>query len=561
MLSLMIMVANVTFAAGKMNASSGNESISQKEKAERIDTIFKPRDKPGAPGAAISVVEKGRIIFEKGYGLANLEYDIPVKTDTIFHVASVSKQFTAMAIVLLEEDGVLSIDDDVREYLPELPDYGHRITIRNLLQHTSGVRDQWQTLGLAGWSLNDVITQDQILRMLFRQKNLNFPPGTNHLYSNGGYTLLAEIVSRASGKPFPEFCSERIFKPLGMTNTHFHQDLTQIVPNRAYSYSDNGTSYVKAPLNYANVGATSLFTTAGDLAKWLDNFREAVICKPASVERMQEKCVLSDGRGINYGLGIGIDEYRGLRMISHAGGDAGYRSFVAWFPDCELGIAVVSNLGSFNPSMAAMQAASVYLADKMSPMPTLPAPVERTFITLKPETLEKYAGVYPLPTVGQTLEAVIKDGKLCAGGPIQPPLELKPTGENTFYVGQLFADIEFTPMPNDGMKVRITQPGAVTEGVRTTAEATRRIDLQEYCGSYWSEELETQYTFFVKDERLTALHAHHGEFPLMPGMKDNFTSGQWFAPVVNFIRDKKDGISGVKMGGNRLTPILFNRKE
>lgn len=388
-LLIMFFNFNACNAEGKTRSS---DRISQAEKVKKIDEIFSRWNKPGSPGATIAVIEKGKLILEKGYGLANLEYNIPVTPDTIFHVASVSKQFTAMAIVLLEEDGMLSIDDDIRKYLPELPDYGYKITIRNLLQHTSGIRDQWQTLGIAGWSLMDVITQDQILRMLFRQKELNFPPGTRHLYSNGGFTLLAEIAARVSGYAFPKFCMDRIFKPLGMKHTHFHQDLTQIVPNRAYSYVNKGSGYAISPLNYANTGATSLFTTAGDLVKWLDNFRSPVICKPASISRMQEQCILSDGKKINYGLGISIDRINGVRMISHGGGDAGYRSFVMWFPKYELGIAVASNLGSFNPNMVALQAASVYLGKTMGPPVT--EPVKRTFTALKPDTLKKNMLVY-----------------------------------------------------------------------------------------------------------------------------------------------------------------------
>jgi CubicO group peptidase (beta-lactamase class C family) len=202
---------------------------------KQIDAIFKDWASPNTPGASVAVIQHGKLVFAKGYGVANLEYGISIRPDTIFHVASVSKQFTAMAVVLLELEGKLALDDDVHKYLPELPDYGNKITIRNLLQHTSGVRDQWQTLALAGWSLQDVITQDQALRLIFRQKELNFPPGTRYLYSNAGFTLLAEIVARVSGKPFPQFCTERIFAPLRMTHTHFHQNLTQLVPGRAYS--------------------------------------------------------------------------------------------------------------------------------------------------------------------------------------------------------------------------------------------------------------------------------------------------------------------------------------
>lgn len=241
-----------SFAIGPqyLAAAPAPSKITQSAAVSRekeIDAIFKEWNSPNTPGASVAVIQHGKIVFEKGYGIANLEYNIPIRPDTIFHVASVSKQFTAMAVVLLELDGKLSIDDDVHKYLPELPDYGTKITLRNLLQHTSGIRDQWQILGLAGWDIRDVITQDQALRMIFRQKELNFPPGTRNLYSNAGFTLLAEIVTRVSGMPFPQFCAERIFSPLHMTHTHFHQDLAQLVPGRAYSYGNKGAGFEAAP--------------------------------------------------------------------------------------------------------------------------------------------------------------------------------------------------------------------------------------------------------------------------------------------------------------------------
>lgn len=215
-----------------------------------------------------------------------------------------------MSIVLLEQDGKLSLEDDVHKYLPELADYGYRVTIRNLLQHTSGVRDQWQTLALAGWRLDDVITQKQILRMLFRQRELNFEPGTKNLYSNGGYTLLAEVVARVSCAPFPEFCDRRIFRPLGMSHTHFHDDHRRVVHDRAYSYEKATDGYQASPLNYANVGATSLFTTAPDLVRWLDNFRDPKVGGPGAVTRLQEQAVLN-GKKIDYALGISIGRIGG----------------------------------------------------------------------------------------------------------------------------------------------------------------------------------------------------------------------------------------------------------
>lgn len=526
-----------------------------------VDGLFKELCAPNSPGAGVAIIHHGKVLLERGYGIANLEYNIPVTPETIFHVASVSKQFTAMAVVLLEAEGKLTLDDDVHKALPELPDYGAKITIRNLLQHTSGIRDQWQTLGLAGWSLQDVITQDQILRLLFRQKELNFPPGTAHLYSNGGYTLLAEIVTRVSGKPFPQFCAERIFVPLGMKHTHFHQDLTQLVPGRAYSYNQSGNGFVAAPLNYANVGATSLFTTAGDLVLWLDNFRQAKVGGEAGIARLQTPGVLANGKNIGYGLGVSLGNYRGLSSVSHSGGDAGYRSEVLWFPDQQWGVAVVSNLASFNPGQAARMVAAACLSEKMSSVETKAATVERKFITVDPKELEKFAGTYPLPKINQTLQAMVTDGKLWAAGAIQPPLELRPVGPASFYLKELRADIEFSPKADGGMTVKIIQPGAVNEGERVVVVDPTEADLRAYAGVYWSDELETQYTILFREGKLFGVHAHHGEFALVPTVADKFSTKLWMAPEVKFVRNAAGQIEALTLGGGRVKGVRFTRKE
>jgi CubicO group peptidase (beta-lactamase class C family) len=529
--------------------------------AQRLDEVFKTWDTPATPGASVAVIEHGKVLFEKGYGVANLEYGVPIKPDTVFHVASVSKQFTAMAIVLLERDGKLSLEDDVHKYLPELPDYRTRITLRRLLTHTSGIRDQWQVLGLAGWSLQDVITQDQILRLLFRQKELNFPPGERFLYSNGGFTLLAEIVTRVSGEPFPKFCADRIFGPLQMTHTHFHQDLTQLVPGRAYSYSPAGADhYVAEPLNYANVGATSLFTTAGDLVLWLDNFRDPKVGGPAAIVRMQEAGVLSSGEKLDYGLGIELAKYRGLRTISHDGGDAGFRSSVLWFPDQELGVAVVSNLGTFKVREAAQKVATICIGDQMQ-AETQPGPPKRQYTTLDPKTLGQFVGVYPLPDINQTLTVVLDRGSLWAAGQIQPPMEMHPIAPTHFYLEPLRADVEFSPQGLRGMGVTITQPGVVNHGLRISKAAMKvETGLLPYTGVYWSEELETEYTIFQRDDTLYALHAHHGEFPLTPTYRDQYSTPQWFTRTITFKRDANNAIVGLIMGGGRVTGVSFVRK-
>ncbi len=531
--------------------------LAQSDIDRRIDDIFQQWNRPDSPGASVAVIRDGRLAYQKGYGIANLEYDIPITPGTVFHVASVSKQFTAMAVVLLEQDKKLSLEDDIHRYLPELPDYGHRITLRNLLQHTSGVRDQWQVLALAGWRLDDVITQKQILRMLFRQKELNFEPGTLHLYSNAGFTLLAEIVARVSGKPLPAFCDERIFRPLGMSRTHFHDDHRRIVRDRAYSYEAASGGYRVSPLNYANVGATSLFTTAPDLVKWLDNFREAKVGGPAGIARLQERAVLKDGQPVDYGLGISLGGFRGLRTLSHGGSDAGYRSFVVWFPDQQLGVAVVSNLASCNPSAIATRVAAVYLESQITAeTATVKAP-GRTYVTLAPGTMDRYPGYYRFPDL--LVRIVNKDGKLF-GAPIgQSPLELRPLSPTRFYVEQMQAELEFMTAPA-GMRAKLTQPFGSVEGERVEFAAFDPEDLTSYPGAYWSEELETQYTIVLIDGRLIADHAHHGEIALTPVEKDQFRAASQFMPRVKFVRDRAGKVIAMILGGGRVSGIRFERR-
>jgi CubicO group peptidase (beta-lactamase class C family) len=346
-----------------------------------------------------------------------------------------------------------------------------------------------------------------------------------------------------------------------MAHTHFQQDLTQLVPGRAYSYHEDGGGYAASPLNYANVGATSLFTTAGDLVAWLDNFRDPKVGGAPAIARLQEQCVLSDGTKIEYGLGVALGTYRGLRTVSHGGGDAGYRSFVLWFPEQQLGVAVVSNLASFNAEKEAKAVAAVFIGDKMAPSEAKSDAADRKFIDVDAKVLEKYVGIYPIPRIGQTFTAEVKDGKLWAVSDTHPPVELRPVGPDRFYIKEIQADIEFTPKANAGMAVKITQPGGVNGSERISAdEAKVESDLKPYTGVYWSEELETQYTISIRDGVLVGMHAHHGEFTLKPTLRDQFSTNLWFGPNFTFVRDVAGQITGVNIGGGRVTGIHFDRK-
>lgn len=415
----------------------------------QVDQLFAAWDKPGSPGAAVAVVRGGEIIYKRGYGLANLEYDIPITPATVFHVASVSKQFTAMAILLLEKQGKLSIDDDIHKYLPELADFGARITLRHLLNHTSGLRDQWELLGMAGWRLDDVITQRQILSMVFHQKELNFPPGSEHLYCNTGFTLLAEIVRRVSGRSLREFAQEAMFKPLGMASTHFHDDHEMVVRNRAYSYRPDGPGFKLAALNYANAGATSLFTTVEDLAKWAHNFEAPHVGDAALIARMETPGVLNDGTKLDYACGLTIGDMHGLRVVQHSGGDAGYRSHIMMFPDEKFAVVVLANLATMQPSRLAAQVAGIYLGDRASrPAERRPDPLsgprpagERR----EPPGLQELVGDYYSEELGTTYSLAMRDGGLVVTHRRHDDIHLKHDSGDRFTGDQwFFRTVRFT---------------------------------------------------------------------------------------------------------------------
>ena len=337
------------------------------EPTSKVASLFRAWDRPDSPGAVVAVVRGGATLLAKGYGMADLEHDVPIGPRTVFHVASVSKQFTAFGILLLAEQGKLSPDDDIRKYLPDVPDFGRPISIRQLVHHTSGLRDQWDLLQMAGWRMDDVITQRQILRMVGRQRDLNFTPGSEHLYCNTGYTLLAEIVGRVGGRPFPDWMQRNVFEPLGMGRTLFYDDHERIVKGRADSYRPSGDgTYKKAVLSFANVGATSLFTTAEDLARWVANLGDPKLGGARVMARMVERGKLDSGAALDYASGLSIDDYRGLRRIGHNGADAGFRSYIGRFPDQDLGVIVLSNLASFDPEGMAMRVAELYLGERMT---------------------------------------------------------------------------------------------------------------------------------------------------------------------------------------------------
>ncbi len=332
--------------------SAQTPAVSPADQAERVDKVFEKWNRTDSPGCALSVMKDGRIIYKHGYGMADLDHNVTITPSTVFHVASMSKQFTAASILLLAQQGRLSLDDDVRKYIPELPDFGSLITIRHLIYHTSGLRDQWNLLELAGWRYSlDLITDDDVMSVVTTQKELNFKPGEKHVYCNTGYTLMAIIVKRVSGLSFREFTTRNIFEPLGMTDTFFRDDHAVIVKNNAYGYeSEKNAPFRLALTNFDTAGATSLHTTVVDLALWDENFYHPRVGGASFTEQMLQRGKLNNGEILDYAFGLVVGKYKGLPTVDHAGADAGYRSEMIRFPEQHFSAAVLCNSADTSPT-------------------------------------------------------------------------------------------------------------------------------------------------------------------------------------------------------------------
>jgi CubicO group peptidase (beta-lactamase class C family) len=386
----------------------------------RVDRVFAAYDRTDSPGCALGVFRDGRIAYARGYGLANLELGVAITPTSVFDIGSTSKQFTAASILLLAQQGKLSLDDDIRKHIPELPNYGKPITIRHILNHTSGIRDYLTLWNLAGVNDADLTTGDDALTLIVRQRELNFGPGEQWLYSNSGFFLASEIVKRVSGKTLPLFAEEHIFRPLGMTHTRFNDDHMAVIPNRATGYAPRpGGGFATSMSNFEQTGDGAVQTSIEDLLKWDENFYHPTVGGPEMLAALQTNAVLNDGKKQTYALGLTVDSYRGLKAVSHGGSWAGYRAELLRFPDQHLSVATLCNLASTNPSQLARRVADVYLGDRMVAAASTPAPAPQgqpaaPASTWAPSTtdLAAFTGSYYSPELETTYMVSVADGRL-----------------------------------------------------------------------------------------------------------------------------------------------------
>jgi CubicO group peptidase (beta-lactamase class C family) len=519
-----------------------------------IDKIFERWDRPSSAGCAVGVAHHGAVVYTHGYGMANLEYGVRIRPNTIFESGSVAKQFTAAAIVLLALDGKLSFDDPVRKYVPELPDFGTPILIRHFLSHTSGLRSQWPMLELAGRPTGRAVhTIDEILELVSGYKELNFRPGDEYLYNNTGFTLLSVVVQRVSGKSFEKFCQERLFKPLGMRHTHWRTDFTEIVEDRATAYRLLPNGEFRTDASFTNVvGNGGLLSTVGDWLIWNENLDNPRVGGTAMVEQLESRARLNDGFIIEYAKGLNVLDYRGVREVSHGGSTAGYQTFLARWPDERLSVAVMCNTTDSTPSNYAHQIADLFLADKLKPRPTVKA------ADMSVDVLKALVGVYR----EKLTDAVVRvsyDEKakaLHVGGPAlvaTSASELSaPDGSRTYAIDRTTAGaIRITESDGGRSKPRVWEREPPFE---PTAQ-----QLAAYAGDYVCEELGGLiYTFYVEDNALKVRARPAQRFTLAPAFPDGFTGE---GNTIRFTRDAKGHVEGLRVYAGRVRNLRFAKRS
>lgn len=535
-----------------------------KDTIEEIDNLFKKWDNPNSPGAAIGIIQNGEMLYSKGYGAANLEYNVPNTAQTAFNIASNSKQFTAACIVLLSQQGKLDLNQSLYSLYPDFPEYAKTISIKNLLYHTSGLRDYPQLAYLSGLLPNDYYSDDDIMKWVISQKKLNFPTGEEFLYSNSGYWLLGQIVQKVSGLSLAEFAQQEIFEPLGMSNTHFHDDNARIINKRATGYGLNrsGAYVVDFISTQENVGAAGVYTTVEGIKKWDDEFYEQKVLNDSFWKLMTTQGVLNNGEMLDNASGLIIKEYKGLKTIVHGGRLPGYWSDIIRFPEQKFTVIVFTNCSNAVSAPLGYQIADIFLKDKFIAKVEKTAPKkELKFIKLSNKTLEKYAASYWNEEEKQSSKVFLKNDTLMfQRGPrnINP---LVPIAKNEFKVlgTPPFFEVFVTFVKTENnYQFKITVNGDKgTPYIVYAPVVYSKKDLQSFLGKYYSKEVDAYYEFKMEDDNIR-LYINGRETVQLRHVRDElFTS-----PMCDFqFKKTNDKIDAFTVATPRVKGLHFMRVQ
>ncbi|BAZ22095.1 beta-lactamase [Kalymmatonema gypsitolerans NIES-4073] len=529
----------------------------------KVDELFIQWDKPDSPGCAIAVIQNGEIIYQRGYGMANLEYNIPISLNSVFDIASNSKQFTAMCIVLLATQNFLNLDDELQKYIPEIPQYTHSITIRHLLEHTSGLRDYLILMFFAGMIFENKYLNEEIIALIARQKSLNFEPGTEQLYCNSGYILLAEIVKRVSGKSLRVFAQENIFAPLRMKNTHFHDNFKEIVKNRANGYAPKDGGGFQIDMSFHDFcGDGQLYTTIEDLLLWDRNFYHNILGGYGQdlIEEVTTPRKLNNGEVISGSFGLQIGNRGGLKTIRHGGSWTGYQSDFIRFPERQFSVICLANLSTINPTKLAFQVADIYLDNDY--IEDIVKPISRSIssINLPVVELQQKTGFYYNPTTGSMWELEIKDEKLMVKLAWMY-FQLVPIDTNHFQSvdNEIDYDIEFSEdFTRMIVKVDIGN-GIKTYSLEKMLDSPKDL-LTDYLGTYYSAELESDFKITLANNKLYFKSKGYPPSHLKVVGQDLFLIYLIYADKFEFVRDREGRVVGLYRCSDRVRRLYFSKQ-
>lgn len=519
----------------------------------QIDSLVESYYSPDKPGIAISIIQNGKTTYSNQIGLANLEYGIAISDSTAFHIASVSKQFTSFLALLLEKEGKLSMSDDIRNHLPELKNLPYKITLNQLANHSHGLPNLFELAQLKGFGLEDRMSHRQIVDMLLSIKSVNFVPGEKFEYNNTGYVLLAEIIERASEKPFQEVLQERIFKPLTMNHSKAVNHPSLLVKNRASSYRSTSDGYKNFPFNIMANGSSGISTSISDLSKWVAIFQNPNEEQKEIFAAMQIKSKLNSGKITDYGLGLQMGSYRGLDLVFHGGGDAAYRSYILHVPKHKFSIAILGNARDFAPLYLAYSLADLFLADYLEP---ISKPKKLIYTT---QELEKFTGTYEF-CPGAYYIIVAENNQLY----------LKGLGSDEKSILPIIGDGEFTYPAIPTAKFSFYEEGFTyhladfkydCKRIELNTISADKVNLKDYTGLYKNEEFNTFYELVLRDNALVAVHSINYDIDLNPLTEDSFYSIEAFFSHLKFRRDSKGKITGFDASGQNMRDVQFLKIE
>jgi CubicO group peptidase (beta-lactamase class C family) len=540
------------------------------EFSKKVDAYLSQWDKNDMPGVAVGVIKDGKLVYKRALGMANLDHDVPNTTATLFNVASVSKAFTAACVVLLSQQGKLSLDDDIRKYIPEVPQYADTITIRHLLHHTSGIRDYGPLIRFAGLPTDSDYDEKFILKTLARQKNISFKPGSKYSYSNSGYVLLGMIVSRVSGKSLRAFADENIFKPLGMKNTRFDDNRFEIVKNRAHGYVVGPGNSIRARSTLDDlVGDGGILTSVEDLYLWDQNFYDPKVGGKEFISLLTTLPTLTTGAKSTYAFGMWNSKFKGLKKVTHSGNVSGFRAQHVLFPDQRFSVIVLSNNSAIIPPTVVEKIANIYLEGQFTENAATPKVDIASMPAGNPipeADAARYSGIFTNQDLGLTFRMNVKDGKLVHTGLAKSEVPVTRTTDGHLVMVEGESRYEMIPIvDNTGAITQMKLPrsgGAPDTFVRVKAPHDSPEKLAEYAGTYYSEEFGTSYEIVRKGNNFMVHITDTFQAPLTPAYEDVFTTAEGQINFV-FTRDDKGKISGFvfnsNLGEREVKGIVFKR--